>query len=140
MLENFKKRVLENGMTILFEKRDVPVVSVAFAVCAGGNNEALSEKGISHFKGGEPFAYKDLSELLNYSADKGLSVFITSNGTLIGDKEAQNLGEVYKKTGGKVILSLNGPTSEVDGLLRQDGTYEKTVEELRLLRKKLFKK
>ena len=36
-------------MTFLFEKRDLPVVSVAFAVRAGGINEACKEKGISHF-------------------------------------------------------------------------------------------
>jgi len=36
-------------MTILFEKRKLPLVSVAFAVRNGGINESLSEKGISHF-------------------------------------------------------------------------------------------
>ena len=46
---DFKKKVLSNGMTILFEKRDIPVVSVAFAVRAGGINESMDEKGISHF-------------------------------------------------------------------------------------------
>lgn len=46
---DFKKKVLDNGMTILFEKRDVPVVSVAFAVRNGGINESEEEKGISHF-------------------------------------------------------------------------------------------
>jgi len=40
---------LKNGMTILFEKRDLPIVSVAFAVRNGGINEELYEKGISHF-------------------------------------------------------------------------------------------
>ena len=49
MRENFKKKILKNGMTILFEKRDIPVVSVAFAVRNGGVNESLDEKGISHF-------------------------------------------------------------------------------------------
>ncbi|MFH1608084.1 MAG: pitrilysin family protein [archaeon] len=49
MEKNFKRKVLSNGMTILFEKRDLPVVSVAFAVKAGGINEDISEKGISHF-------------------------------------------------------------------------------------------
>ena len=49
MKSNFHKKVLKNGMTILFEKRDVPVVSVAFAVRCGGVNEDLAEKGISHF-------------------------------------------------------------------------------------------
>ena len=46
---NFQRKVLKNGMTILFEKRDLPIVSVAFAVRNGGINESESEKGISHF-------------------------------------------------------------------------------------------
>ena len=47
--KNFQKKVLKNGMTILFEKRNVPVISVVFAVRAGGINEEISEKGVSHF-------------------------------------------------------------------------------------------
>ncbi len=49
MNENFKKKVLKNGMTILFEKRDIPVVSVSFSVRHGGVNESIKERGISHF-------------------------------------------------------------------------------------------
>ena len=49
MKANFKKKILKNGMTILFEKRALPIVSVAFAVRQGGINEFLKEKGISHF-------------------------------------------------------------------------------------------
>ncbi|MBU2562254.1 MAG: insulinase family protein [Nanoarchaeota archaeon] len=45
----FKRKVLKSGMTLLFEKRKLPVVSVAFAVRNGGINEKPSEKGISHF-------------------------------------------------------------------------------------------
>ena len=45
----FNKKVLKNGMTILFEKRNLPIVSVAFAARAGGINEKMEEKGISHF-------------------------------------------------------------------------------------------
>lgn len=49
MKPKFYRKVLKNGMTILFEKRANPVVSVAFAVRCGGINEASHEKGISHF-------------------------------------------------------------------------------------------
>lgn len=49
MKTTFSRKILKNGMTILFEKRDIPVVSVAFAVKNGGINEHESEKGISHF-------------------------------------------------------------------------------------------
>lgn len=93
-----------------------------------------SKEGIAHFKGGEPFAYKGLDELLDYSADRGLWTFITSNGILIGDKEAQHLGELYKRTRGKVILSLNGSIPEIDEMLRQEGVYQKTVEASKRLR------
>jgi predicted Zn-dependent peptidase len=45
----FYRKVLSNGFTILFEKRELPIVAVAFAVRAGGTSEASSEKGASHF-------------------------------------------------------------------------------------------
>jgi predicted Zn-dependent peptidase len=48
-MSKFHRKVLKNGMVVLFEKRDIPVVSVAFAVRAGGINEKSSERGISHF-------------------------------------------------------------------------------------------
>lgn len=49
MKAQFYRKVLKNGMTIIFEKRNLPVVAVAFAVRNGGINEELNEKGISHF-------------------------------------------------------------------------------------------
>ncbi len=49
MENKFYRKVLKNGMTVLFEKRNLPVVAVAFAVRNGGINEGLKEKGISHF-------------------------------------------------------------------------------------------
>lgn len=45
----FYRKVLKNGMTVFLEKRNLPIVSVTFAVRSGGINETLSEKGISHF-------------------------------------------------------------------------------------------
>ncbi len=48
MKPKFYRRVLSNGMTLLFEKRDTGVVSVAIAARCGGMNESMSEKGISH--------------------------------------------------------------------------------------------
>ena len=49
MNSNFHKKILKNGMTILFEKRNLPIVSVAFAVKTGGIHEPKEKKGISHF-------------------------------------------------------------------------------------------
>jgi len=49
MVKNFHKKVLKNGMTVILEKRDLPVVSVAFAVRCGGIHEEEKDKGISHY-------------------------------------------------------------------------------------------
>jgi len=40
---------MNNGMTVIFEKRNIPVVAVGIAVRNGGINESSEEKGISHF-------------------------------------------------------------------------------------------
>jgi predicted Zn-dependent peptidase len=45
----FKKAVLKNGMTLLFEKREVPVTTVMLATKFGSINEQEKEKGVAHF-------------------------------------------------------------------------------------------
>lgn len=49
MERSFYRKILKNGMTVILEKRDLPIVSVSFAVRHGGVNEKEEEKGISHF-------------------------------------------------------------------------------------------
>lgn len=44
----FNKKILDNGFTIIHEKRDVPVTTVAVASKFGAAYESTSEKGISH--------------------------------------------------------------------------------------------
>lgn len=45
----FKKKILDNGLTVLFEKRDVPVTTVMLAVKYGAAYEDIKEKGMAHF-------------------------------------------------------------------------------------------
>jgi predicted Zn-dependent peptidase len=45
----FKKKKLTNGMTLLFEKRDLPLVSVSISNKFGGAYEDSEIKGIAHF-------------------------------------------------------------------------------------------
>jgi len=70
-------------MTVILEKRDLPIVSVAFAVRNGGVNEKQEEKGISHFI--EHMLYKGTSS-----------------------RDAKKIAEEIEKKGGE----LNGFTSE----------------------------
>jgi predicted Zn-dependent peptidase len=45
----FQKKVLANGLTVLFEQRDVPVTTVMLAVKYGAAYESVEEKGMAHF-------------------------------------------------------------------------------------------
>jgi len=45
----FNKKVLDNGLMVLHEKRDVPVTTVMLAVRYGSANEIEEEKGMAHF-------------------------------------------------------------------------------------------
>ncbi len=49
MMDNFFKRKLKNGITVLFEKRDLPVVSASITNRFGGAYEESKIKGIAHF-------------------------------------------------------------------------------------------
>ncbi len=84
MTKNFYRKILKNGMTILFEKRDLPIVSVIFAVRSGGINEEIKEKGISHF--------------IEHMLYKGTPT-----------RNAKKIAEEIEKNGGE----LNGFTDEI---------------------------
>jgi len=45
----FEKRVLDNGLTVLFEKRDVEVTTVMLGVRYGAGYDSVEEKGMAHF-------------------------------------------------------------------------------------------
>ncbi|MBT4135359.1 insulinase family protein [archaeon] len=45
----FHRKKLDNGLTVIFEKRDTPVVAVASSVKFGAQHESENNKGISHF-------------------------------------------------------------------------------------------
>ncbi len=90
---------------------------------------------IVHFKGGEPFLYPGLDELLKFSAGKRLRIMITTNGTILDEKIFRNLEKINKTTGGnlKLIVSLNGSNPETDSLLRGKGAFEKTLKFIKKL-------
>jgi predicted Zn-dependent peptidase len=102
MEPNFKRKVLDNGMTILFEKRDLPVVSVAFAVRNGGVNESLEEKGISHFI--EHMLYKG-TEKRNW---KQVASEIEKNGGVLNGFTSEEMTGYYcKMPSGKLDIALD---------------------------------
>ncbi len=47
-MRKFYREKLDNGVTILFERRDLPLVSVSAAIKSGFSYESVENKGISH--------------------------------------------------------------------------------------------
>ncbi|MCH8945382.1 MAG: insulinase family protein [Nanoarchaeota archaeon] len=106
---DFYKKVLKNGMIILFEKRNIPVVSVAFAVKNGGINELSDEKGISHFiehmvfKGTTTRNFKQISQeieknggVLNAFTDEIVTVYFCKMPSQHSDIALNVLGDVVR--------------------------------------------
>jgi len=48
-VDNFFRQVLPNGMTIVFEKRNLPLITICVGVKLGAGHEPEKLKGISHF-------------------------------------------------------------------------------------------
>ena len=95
MKENFRRKVLKNGLTILFKKRKAPIVSVSFAVRTGGIHEKGNEKGISHFI--EHMLYKGTPKrnYLRISGD------IENNGGVLNGFTDENLTAFWCKIPGE---------------------------------------
>jgi len=102
MPKKFYRKILKNGMTLIFEERDLPVVSVGIAVRYGGINESLSERGIAHFI--EHMFYKGTKK----RTSKQISQEIEKNGGIMnGFTEEQITAFWCKMPSEKLDIALN---------------------------------
>lgn len=92
----------------------------------------LKEKGFSYIKftGGEPFARQDMLELLKYASKLGFYTDISTNASLITKEMA---GELAKLNLNYVHVSLDGHNKQTHELVRGDGTFERTINGIKLL-------
>jgi len=85
--------------------------------------------------GGEPFMRKDLWEIIEYASSKGLEMNITTNGTLLDEK---NIKELFNYKVNRLQISLDGIGKTQDKIRNIKGTYKKivnTVKRINNLRK-----
>ena len=102
MHKKFHRKVLKNGMTFIFEERDLPIVSIGIAVRHGGVNELLSERGISHFI--EHMLYKGTKS----RSSKQISQEIEKNGGVMnGFTDEQITAFWCKIPSDKLNIALN---------------------------------
>ena len=80
--------------------------------------------------GGEPFARRDIVEVIKIAAQRSLAVTITTNGTLLNERRLDALGEAVPAL---VQVSLDGACAETNDAIRGIGAFEKAVRGLRLL-------
>jgi SynChlorMet cassette radical SAM/SPASM protein ScmF len=74
--------------------------------------------------GGEPLLHPEISTILRELHQMGLKLRMESNGTLIGDRQA----EVLRETDTDVSISLDGPTAELhDSLRGVPGAFDRTL-------------
>jgi len=77
------------------------------------------------FSGGEPLVRKDLPELADYAVKKGMRAVISTNGTLISAKKAQNLKDIGLSYVG---ISLDGMQEVNDRFRGIKGAFNSALE------------
>jgi MoaA/NifB/PqqE/SkfB family radical SAM enzyme len=94
---------------------------------------ALRARGFSHLKftGGEPFARRDMVEILELTQTFGFECDISTNASLITEKLARRLRALTRLS--MVHVSVDGPTAEPHEAARGAKTFAPTVRGLAIL-------
>lgn len=84
------------------------------------------------FTGGEPFLRKDILQLIEYAAvELGLELVVLTNGTLFDKGLVEALAKVPRLL---LQVSLDGPDPATHDAIRGEGSFEKTLAGIRLLK------
>lgn len=81
--------------------------------------------------GGEPFLRKDIIEIIKYIKSINATPLVNTNALLIDEKMMDTL----KECGAELLVSLDGAKKENHEFIRGIGTYDKTIEKIKLLKK-----
>ena len=81
--------------------------------------------------GGEPLLRRDLFEIIDLALSHGLCPCVTTNGLLITEEIASQFG---KRELVWLNVSLEGATAATNDQIRGGGTFDRVVEQLRILR------
>lgn len=81
------------------------------------------------FSGGEPLLSKNIEEIAKYAHNKGITLNLNTNGTLITEKRAKNLVKYFDY----IRISLDGCKTTHDKITGVKGTYQKVIEGLKNL-------
>jgi len=83
------------------------------------------------FGGGEPLLREDLEELAGYAKNRNILTALSTNGTLITDERAKSLMSCFDS----IMVSVHGSEDIDDKIKQREGSFKKTIEGLKLLKK-----
>lgn len=86
---------------------------------------------IIRFTGGEPLLREDIFELMDYAYNKGLRVWLNTNGTLINKDSAGKIA----KYADNVLISLNAFDSKYEKKITGCDSFKKKIKGILLLKK-----
>ena len=85
--------------------------------------------------GGEPFLYQNIFDIIHLLKSHNIIVEITTNALLLNNEMIQRLACVLNPLCDYVQVSLDGAEAETHELTRGKGTFDKTVDNIKLLKK-----
>ena len=80
-------------------------------------------------RGGEPFLFKGIMELLQYIHAKGMFISVDTNGTIL-DRYAEDLSRISNM---HITFSVDGPEEVHDAVRVSEGSFQKIKENIALL-------
>jgi MoaA/NifB/PqqE/SkfB family radical SAM enzyme len=81
--------------------------------------------------GGEPFLKKDINKIIKAAKNNGLSIYITTNGTLLNREKIKFL---IKNQVDEILFSLDSPNQRVHDRIRGvKGTFERVITNIKIL-------
>lgn len=82
--------------------------------------------------GGEPLCRNNIIDVLRLAKNKSIFVTMTTNGTLISEKQYE---VIFKESLlDNLIISLDGPTAEINDYIRGDGVFNKVMHSLKVIK------
>ena len=134
-IEPTSKCNLKCGMCVR-EKIGVPIGTMSFS-----DFKKILDKLDSLFKihlsgQGEPFLNPDLLKMIEYANKKGITVHLTTNGTILTEKIIDGISKVDV---GEIAVSIDSPRKETYERIRKGAKFEKVITNLKNLISKLKK-
>lgn len=85
--------------------------------------------------GGEPFLYPNIFDVIKKIKEKNIIITIQTNATLINELYAEKLSKILDLKNDRIDISLEGATEDSHDSIRGKGTFAKTINAIKLLRK-----